>query len=135
MANRNFPNGKAIYTNHTAPVMVDVAITIGAAGAVASISTANSFVTGVTHTGTGLYTIALADKYYSSIMTIGSATSPNSGLSGILAIEAGNAPSTSVSGTSPNVKIKTLDAAGALADPASGATITVLMYLSNSSLG
>ncbi len=134
MANRNFPNGKAIYTNHTIPVMIDVTILIGASGAVTSISTANSFITGVTKTATGKYTIALADPYASAIMVIGSAQSASGGLSGILAVECGNAPSTDVSSTSaPCVKIITLDAAGVAAHPADGSKISVLAYLSNSS--
>lgn len=138
MANRNFPNGKAIYTNHTGPVMLDVAITIGATGAVSSISTANSFITSVTRASTGLYTVNLADPYNRVLMIIGSATSPSSGTSGVLAIETQNAPNTNISNVPPavpSIGIKTLDAAGALVDPASGSTITVLIYLSNSSLG
>lgn len=136
MANRNFPNGKAIYTNHTGPVMIDVAITIGATGAVVSISTANSFVKSVTRASTGLYTVNLADPYNRVILVLGSATSPSSGESTIASVETQNAPNTNISSlTAPSLGIKTLDSSGSVADPASGSTISVLMYLSNSSLG
>lgn len=135
MANRNFPN-KAVYTNHYGPVMIDVAVTIGATGAVSSISTANNFIASVTRASTGLYTVNLSNPYNRVIMVIGSATSPGSGTSGVLAIETQTAPNTNITSlTAPSVGIKTLDAAGALVDPASGSTITILLYLSNSSLG
>jgi len=136
MANRNFPSAGKIYSNHTMPVAVDVAITIGATGAVSSIASANSFVKSVVRTGTGLYTINLADPYQSLLMAVGSAISPVSGLSGVDSVETQNAPNSTITSLSaPSIGIKTLSPAGALVDPASGSTVTVLMYLSNSSLG
>lgn len=132
MANRNFPNGNKLYTNNTAPVMISCAILIGATGAVTSISAANSYITSVVRTATGLYTVNLVNNYNNLIQVIGSATSPSSGTSGVLAIETQNAP-TVTSLTAPTLGIKTLDAAGALVDPASGSTISILIYLNNSS--
>lgn len=134
MANRNFANGGKIMTMNSGPVMVNTNILIGSTGAVTS-STSTTMITSVTRSSTGIYVLHLADTYNSAISVSASMQSPNSGLSGILGVECGNAPSTSVATFStPTITIKTLDAAGALANPASGSTISVTALLSNSSV-
>lgn len=134
MANRNFANGGKIMTMNAGPVIVNTNITIGATGAVTS-STSTTMVTSVTRTSTGIYVLHLANAYFKAISISASMQSPSSGLSGILGIESGNAPNTSVaSSTAPTITIKTLDAAGALANPASGSVISVTALLSNSSV-
>lgn len=134
MANRNFANGGKIMTMQAGPVIVNTNILIGATGAVTS-STSTTMVTSVTRTSTGIYVLHLADSYNSAISVSASMQSPSSGLSGILGVECGNAPSTSVAIlAAPVITIKTLDAAGALADPASGSTISVTALLSNSTV-
>ena len=131
MANRNFASGGKIYSMHVSPVMVDCQITIGASGAVSSFS--GNLVSSVVRSSTGLYQIILQDPYSSVIAVVGAMVSPVSGNSGIASIEAANAPSANISLlSSPNLSIKTLDVANAVANPASGSIVSVLMYLSNS---
>jgi hypothetical protein len=132
MANRNFSNSR-IYSMHTMPVLVDCTITIGATGAVSSFT--GPLVKSIVRTGTGLYTINLQDPYSGLYNLIGSAQSPVSGLSGVDSIETGNNANTTVQSlTAPSIAIKTLNASGALADPASGTKLMIMMHLSNSSV-
>jgi len=131
MANRNFASGGKIYMMHVSPVLVDCTIQIGASGVVTSFT--SSLVASVAHTSTGVYTITLQDPYSSVLSISGSMQSPASGLSGIVAVEGQNAPNTNISSlTAPTIAVKTLSDADALADPASGSALTVLMLLSNS---
>ena len=116
---------------HVSPVLVDCTIQIGASGVVTSFT--SSLVASVAHTSTGVYTITLQDPYSSVLSISGSMQSPASGLSGIVAVEGQNAPNTNISSlTAPTIAVKTLSDADALADPASGSALTVLMLLSNS---
>lgn len=133
MANRNFASGGKIYSMHVMPVMVNATVTIGATGAVASF--VGPLIASVVRTGVGLYTINLQDAYNKCLSASGSMQSPVSGLSGVLAIEVANAPSTSVaSATAPSISIKCLDAAGALVDPASGSAINFMSIMNNSAV-
>lgn len=120
---------------HVQPVMITTTIQIGATGAVTSF--AGSAVKSVTRSGTGLYLITLQPNtqfpnlYYAN----GAMQSPASGLSGIGAIEVQNVPNATVSLLAGGqLTIKTLSVAGALADPATGSAITVMMLFSNSSV-
>lgn len=135
MANRNFASGGKLYSMHVMPVMMDTTILIGATGAVTSF--VGSAIQSVVRNGTGLYTITMqANTNFTRLYAaMGSMQSPVSGLSGVLAIEIQNAPNASVATKAGAIlQVKTLDAAGALVDPASGASINVLMILSNSSV-
>ena len=132
MANRNFISMR-MYSQRV-PVMVDVTINIGASGAVSSIST-TSLVKSVVRQSTGVYKINLADNYTSLIACLGSPQSPASGLSGIDQVETQNAPNASVSNlAAPSLTVKTLNASGALADPASGSAIAIVAIMQNSSV-
>lgn len=134
MANRNFASGGKIYSNLVMPVMLNCKIVIGATGAVSSITT-NSLVSSVTRVSTGVYQINLANNYNAMIIALGSAISPSSGLSGILAVETANSPQTAIQNlATPTVTIKTLGTSGAVADPASGSTICVMIMADNSSV-
>ncbi len=135
MANRNFANGGKIQSmSNGQPVMVNTNILIGGTGAVTS-NTSTTMVRSVTRTSTGLYVLHLANNYNAVLSVIGSMQSASGGLSGILAVECGNAPSTAVQSlATPTITIRTLDAAGAVADPASGSTISITALLSNSSV-
>lgn len=133
MANRNFASGGKIYSMHVMPVLVDTTFLIGSAGSVSSV--VGPLIRSISHMSTGVYKISLVNNFNRLFQAQGSATSPSSGLSGILAIEIQNNPNPSVQNLAdPSLTIKCLDAAGALADPASGASISCLMYLSNSSV-
>lgn len=133
MANRNWASGGKIYSMHVSPVILDTTILIGAVGAVTSI--VGSAIASVTRSSTGIYVIHMQDNYSGLYSAIGSMRSPPAGLSGILAVECQNAPNSAVQSlAAPSLTIKTLDAAGALADPASGSSVSVIMYLSNSSV-
>lgn len=133
MANRNYVSGGKIYSMHVSPVMLDVTIAIGATGAVSSIT--GSTIASVTRISTGIYKINMQDNFSGLYSAVGSMQSPPSGLSGVLGIEIQNAPNAAVSLLSaPSLTIKTLDAAGALVDPASGSSIMCIMYLSNTSV-
>lgn len=128
-------SGGKVYSMHKEPVMLTATILIGATGAVTSF--VGSAILSVVRNGTGLYTITAEPltnftRLYSAQGTM---VSPPSGLSGILGVEVQNAPNTSVATiTGATIQIKTLDAAGALANPASGSSINVMMILSNSSV-
>lgn len=131
MANRNFANGGRIWSMNVMPILVDAKIVIGASGAVSSFS--GSMVSSVTRVSQGIYQINMANNFASSLAIRGSMHSPSSGLSGIMAVEIQNNASSSVSSLSaPSLTVKTLDVTGALADPASGSTVDVLMFLNNS---
>lgn len=133
MANRNWMSGGKIFSMHKDPVMLDCTIAIGATGAVASI--VGACILSVTRTGTGLYQINLQDNYALLLGAHASMQSASGALSGISSVEVQNAPSASVAVlAAPVLVIKTINAAGALADPVSGASINVIMMMSNSSL-
>lgn len=133
MANRNFASGGKIYSMHVMPVMLDVNIVIGASGAVSSIR--GPMIDSVEKLSTGIYKIHLQDNYNNLFMAVGSATSPSVGLSGVASVEIANNQAPEVQDSAdPSITVKTLDAAGALVNPASGSTISVMIYLSNSSI-
>lgn len=133
MANRNFASGGKIYSMHVMPVMVNCAITIGAAGAVSSFS--STLASSVVLVSTGVYQINLANNYFAAISIIGAMRSPVSGVSGISTIEIQNNPTASVSSLSaPSITIKTLSDSDAVAAPASGSVIDIMAILSNSSV-
>lgn len=133
MANRNWASGGKIYSMHVSPVMLDATITIGAAGAVTA--TIGSTIASASRTSIGLYRINFQDNYSKLFAAMGSVQSPAAGLSGISTVEIQNAPDAAVQLLSnPGISIKVLDAAGALADPADGSKINVIVYLSNSSV-
>ncbi len=135
MANRNWANGGKLFAMHVNMVMIDSTIVIGAAGAVSSF--VGSTVSAVTRVSQGIYKIKLQNQTNFSKLYFanGSMQSPISGLSGISSIEIQNAPNVSaVISDGAELTIKVLDAAGAVADPASGSAINVLMLFSNSSV-
>lgn len=134
MANRNFANGGKIMMMDSGPTIIQTNITIGGTGAVVSNSV-STMVSSVTRSSTGVYVLHLAQNYNKALSVIGSMQSASGGLSGILAVECQNAPSASVQSLSaPAITIRTLDAAGALANPASGSVISITAILSNSSV-
>lgn len=114
------------------PAMLNASIVItGGSGAVASSS--GTTIKSVVRNSIGNYTITFQDPYASVLAAHASMISPVSGLSGILGIEIGNAPSTSIQViTGGSIVVKTLDAAGALANPAAGSTINVVVIANNS---
>jgi len=135
MANRNYLSGGKIYSMHKAPVMVTATATIGATGAVQS--SVGSMVKSIVRVSVGTYriTLDLQTNFTRLFSAMGSMQSPVSGLSGISTVEIQNAPNASVSlpaGT--QIIVKTLSPAGALADPASGSALNVLLMLSDSSI-
>ncbi len=135
MSNRNYMSGGKIYSMHVKPVMLTATVLIGATGAVTSF--VGSAIQSVTRISTGIYEItAQSQTNFTRLYSAqGSMQSPSSGLSGILAVEVQNAPNTSVAtSTGAVMRVKTLDAAGALADPASGSSLNVMMMLSDSSV-
>lgn len=135
MSQRNWASGGKIYSMHVKPVFIDATIQIGATGAVSSF--VGSCVQSVTRLGTGLYRIQMQAQTNFSKLFYANASmqSPSSGLSGIQAIEIQNAPNASVATAAGMlITIKTLDATGALANPASGSAINVLTIMSDSSV-
>lgn len=131
--NRNFASGGKIYSMHVMPVMVDVTINIGASGAVSSIT--GALVNSVERLGTGLYKLHLNQPFSELYSAMGAPVSPVSGLSGVSSIEIANAPTAAIRlASDPSITVKTLDAAGALVNPASGSAIKVCVMVSNSSI-
>lgn len=134
--NRNFPNAGKIYAMHVSPVMVTCNVVIGASGAVTSFSQA-TMIKSVAHTSTGIYTVTMQpfNNVNGVIAPLASMQSPVSGLSGVLGIEFGNAPSTTMAvSATPTIVMKCLDPAGALVNPASGSTISMMVICNNSSV-
>jgi hypothetical protein len=133
MANRNWASGGKIYSMHVSPVMIDSTITIGISGAVDSIK--GPLISSVTQESTGVYKLNLQDNFMGLLTAVASMQSPLTGLSGIVSVEIQNSPSTDVTVLGgASITIKTLDATGALADPADGSSINVLTVMSNSSV-
>lgn len=135
MANRNFASGGKLYSMHVMPVMITATAQIGGTGAVTSY--VGSGVRTVARISTGLYRITCQPQMNFSrlFFASGSAQSPPSGLSGVLAVEIQNAPNASVATAAGAIlTVKCLDAAGALVDPATGSALSVMMMCSNSSV-
>lgn len=135
MANRNWANGGKIFAMHVSPVLIDATVQIGAAGAVSSF--VGSTVEDVTREAQGVYKIKLQSQtnFPKLYMAVGTMQSPAVGLSGIMAIEVQNAPNADVAISSgAELTVKLLDVTGALADPASGSALNVMMLFSNSSV-
>lgn len=134
MANRNFMSSK-LFSMHAMPVLVTATAQIGASGAVSSF--VGSMVQSLVKVSTGIYKVKLQSgtnfsRLYSAHASM---QSPSSGLSGILGIEIQNAPNTSVAiNSGAELSVKCLDAAGALADPASGSALNIQIIASNSSV-
>lgn len=137
MANRNWLSQKQ-FSMHAMPVHISATAQIGAVGAVSSF--VGACVSNFARVSIGRYRITMqADCVFPKLLCAqGSMQSASGGLSGIVAIEIQNAPNASVSSAvSPNggvIDIRCLDAAGALADPASGSAINMSMIFSNSSV-
>ena len=132
MANRNFASGGKLWSMHAYPVHVSCTFQIGAAGAVGAM--VGAMVQSVTRSSQGIYSIQLQPQavFPKLLCANGSAQSASGALSGISAIEIGNAPNAqSVNGI---IIIKTLNEAGALADPANGSAINLSAIFSNSSV-
>jgi hypothetical protein len=134
MANRNFISQK-LFSMHAMPVLVTATAQIGASGAVSS--KVGSMVQSFTHEAPGVYKIKCQTNTGFSRLYFAQASiqSPTIGLSGIVGIEIQNDPNTSVAQASgAELTVKCLDAAGALADPADGSALNVMMICSNSSV-
>lgn len=112
---------------------IDCIITIGGTGAVSASS--GVLVNSVTRLSTGLYRLNLKGNLNAFLGVSGCMVSQNGGLSGISSIEAlDSSPTDLTSNSAPTFTIKTLDAAGALADPASGSKVCVQIIGRNSSV-
>lgn len=112
---------------------IECIVTIGAAGAVSASS--GTLVNSVTRLSTGLYRLNLKGNLNALIGFHGCMISQPSGLSGISSIEAlDTSPVDLTSNTAPTFTVKTLDAAGAIADPASGSKVCVQIIGRNSSV-
>lgn len=132
MANRNYASGGKIYSMHVKPVLIDVKITIGAAGAVASFS--GAMVQSVVRTSTGLYKIKMqAQTSFAKVYSVqATMQSPAVGLSNVTKVEVQNLPSSTMSiNSGGELTIKTV-VAGALGDPTAGSAISVLVIASDS---
>lgn len=133
MANRNYASGGKIYSMGVKPVIVNANVTIGASGAVSSFT--GAMINSVTQSSTGVYTISLSNNFSGLHMAMGSLQSPPSGLSGIVAVEIQNSPNTNVTSLpTPQITVKTLNSSDTLANPASGSVLSVMLYLSDSSI-
>jgi hypothetical protein len=134
MANRNFASSK-LFSMHAMPVMITATAQIGASGAVSSF--VGSAVASVVKMSTGVYKMKCQSQTdFSRLFAAqGSMQSPAAGLSGISTIEIQHDPNSSVAiSDGAELTVKCLDAAGALADPASGSALNILMIASNSSV-
>jgi hypothetical protein len=113
--------------------LIDAQIVIGASGAVTSFS--GNLVSNVTKTATGVYKIDLKGNLNALIGLSGAMLGPSGTESGISSIEGkSDLAGTLADLSSPSVTIKTLDAAGVAANPASGSTVLVQVLGRNSSV-
>lgn len=124
MANRTFHQAEGSLEHRMVDLFVEV--TFGVAGAVSAWS--GKGVSSVTKDATGQYTVALADRYPAFMGSSYSFedTSANTGW----ACDRSEAVDTAT----PSITFRTNDAAGAEADPASGAKLRVNFKLKNSSI-
>lgn len=135
VANRNWASGGKIYSMHVSPVIITATAQIGASGAVTSF--VGSAVLSLARQSTGVYKLTCQSQTSFSRLYAAQASlqSPPSGLSGILAVEIQNAPNAAVATASgATLTVKCLDAAGALADPASGSALNIMFMASQSSV-
>lgn len=135
MANRNWASGGKLFSMHASPVLITATVLIGASGAVTSF--VGSAVANITKSSTGVYKVKLQSQtnFPRMFFASGSAISPASGLSGVLAVEIQNAPNTSLAiADGGELTIKCLDAAGAVVNPADGSSICIMILASNSSV-
>lgn len=124
-----------LFSMHAMPVLVTATAQIGASGAVSSF--VGSMVKSFEKVSTGIYLITMDDKtnFTRLYAAMGSMQSPAVGLAGISTIEIQNDPNSDVQTTTgAKLTIKTLDAAGALANPANGSAINIMAIMSNSSV-
>lgn len=122
-----------LYSGNKMMTAIDCIVTIGATGAV--VSSSGVLVTSVTRLSTGVYRLNLKGNLNAFLGMHGSMVSQSGGLSGVLAIEAlESSPVDLTSNSAPTFTIKTLDAAGALVDPASGSKVCVQIIGRNSSV-
>lgn len=134
MANRNFASNR-LYSGHAYQVLISSTVQIGATGAVSSF--VGAYVQSVSRVSTGRYRITLQPQtdFSKLLFASGSMQSASGGLSGIIAVEIQNAPNASVAtATGAVLDVRTLDVTGAVADPASGSALNVMMICSNSSV-
>jgi hypothetical protein len=135
MANRNFASGGKIYSMYVKPIMVTCTISIGATGAVTAFK--GAMVKSVTRNSIGTYTVLFQDRtgFARTLHAEGAMRSPVSGLSGISTVEIQNNPTATMSVASGgSILIKTLSAAGALADPVTGSVVSLLIIADDSSV-
>ena len=131
MANRNFPS--KIYSMHVMPIMLDLQINIGAAGAVSSFSGAGT--KSVTLSAVGQYTIVLQDNYF-ALLAVLSGLQVASGTSGVGHIEMVGSMinSSSPSSSGATIVIQTVSSAGAVANPTPSSQLQIVILLNNSSV-
>lgn len=111
--------------------MIDLRITFGAAGAVDSFE--GNAIQDVVKDATGRYTITLKQPFNAFLSSSGQMIAAVPGTpTNVLAIEMSGDPDAGVQNAS--VSIHTLDAAGALVDPASGAKLSMQLMVRNSSV-
>jgi hypothetical protein len=138
MANRNYASGGKIYSMHVKPVLLNCAVTIGASGAVTSFR--GSMIKSVTRTAAGTYTVTMATSpsptnFTRIVSTQGAMRSPSTGTSGIVAVEFGFDPSTSMAAKAGgSFSFRTLSTAGTAADAATGSVISILIMADDSSV-
>lgn len=134
MANRYLK--KPTYSFEQDTVRINGRFVVGSTGAVTAGSVKGGGVSGVVRNGTGDYTVTLSDKY-AKLLSFKGFVASASGNSGIAAIEAYNAtPANFQSDFSTNgtLSFKTLDFAGAAADPTSGGYLYFELIVRNSSV-
>jgi len=127
MANRWF--NQFSFSLVKAKVFLFGKVAIGASGA-PTISTANSKgITSITRNSAGKYTLVLQDQY-AAFLNVHASVLLASGLPAVLGYAV---VSEAVASTAKTIVIQFLDAAGAAADPDSGAVLYFTIILNNSS--
>ena len=135
MANANWASGGKIYSMHVMPVIITATATIGAAGAVTSF--VGSAVQSVTRVSKGRYRVKCRKGMSFNGLLFAAATPirPSGADSDVVTAEVQNDPNTSLAlASGAEIDFYTLDATGAVVDPASGSKLTMIAIVSNSSI-
>ena len=133
MANRNFPSGGKIYSMNVMPVMLNLQINIGAAGAVSSFT--GPGIKSVALSAPGQYSIVLQDNYF-ALLAVLSGVMVASGTSAVSQIEQVGpmVNSSNPSSSGATIMIQTVSPAGSVANPAPSSQLQIVILLNNSSV-
>ena len=131
MANSRFY--QFLYNKQAMMTMLEGSAVILGSGAVGTVKGAG--VTSVTRLSTGTYQILFQEPYNRYLGGSAGFVSPSAGTSsGIMTVEVLGDANTTINTSTPTLTLQCFNAAGSLADPASGSVLGFITLLRNSSV-